>query len=192
MCPMANRIAWFGSHERRWIPSETLEPVFHRVFIWHLIGEEDSCPGDVLSSPIMCEMKVPMKHWWKHSSTCMNAECAGVSGNILPRLSVSWTEWQSFCLPYVSYHLSRGYDCDFLLVPTTYILKAVLRQKSKAVARVARCPNIWSMLQNSSLNDILQHRHSYFVAVPALGYMSKILVSQPLQHQKEVMCCQCE
>ena len=39
---MANRITGFGSHECMLIPSETLMPVFHRVFILHLIGEEDS------------------------------------------------------------------------------------------------------------------------------------------------------
>ena len=36
----------FRSHECMWIPSERLKPVFHQFFIWHLMGEEDSYPGD--------------------------------------------------------------------------------------------------------------------------------------------------
>ena len=57
MCPMANRIAGFGLHACIWIPSETLEPVCHHIFIWHLIGEKDSYLGNELSFPIMCQMK---------------------------------------------------------------------------------------------------------------------------------------
>ena len=41
---MANRIAGFGSRAYVWMPNETLpsEPEFHRVSIWHLIGEKNS------------------------------------------------------------------------------------------------------------------------------------------------------
>ena len=42
----------FRSHECMWIPSERLKPVFHQVFIWHLIKKGDSHPGDEHSSPI--------------------------------------------------------------------------------------------------------------------------------------------
>ena len=45
---MANRIGGFGPHKCMWIPSEVLEPVFHRLFIWNQIGDEDSCRGDIL------------------------------------------------------------------------------------------------------------------------------------------------
>ena len=45
-------------------------PVLHRVFIWHLILREASCAGDDFSSPIICQTKGQMKHWWKHGSTC--------------------------------------------------------------------------------------------------------------------------
>ena len=38
-----------------------LEPVFHRIFIWHLIGNEDSYKGNELPYPIMCQMKALMK-----------------------------------------------------------------------------------------------------------------------------------
>ena len=57
MCPMANRIAGLGSHACIWIPCETLEPVFHHVFIWHLIREEDSYLGNELSCPDESLMK---------------------------------------------------------------------------------------------------------------------------------------
>ena len=40
--------------------------------------------------------------------------------------------------------------------------------------------------------NILQHRPSDFVAEPVPGYTCNILVLQPLQHQKEVLCCQCK
>ena len=43
MCPITNGSAGFWLRACIWIPSETLEPAFHRVFIWHLTGEEDSC-----------------------------------------------------------------------------------------------------------------------------------------------------
>ena len=59
---MANGIAGFGSHACIWILSETLKPVFHRVFIWHLSGEEDSYFGNELPCPIMVAlMKSLMK-----------------------------------------------------------------------------------------------------------------------------------
>ena len=40
---MANRISEFQSHACVWTSSETLVSTFYRVFIQHLIGEEDSC-----------------------------------------------------------------------------------------------------------------------------------------------------
>ena len=46
VCPTENGVAGFGSHECMWIPSEKLELVFHRVFIYHLIGQEHSPLGD--------------------------------------------------------------------------------------------------------------------------------------------------
>ena len=39
---MANRIAGLGSDECIWMASEALEPMFHRGFIWRVIGEEAS------------------------------------------------------------------------------------------------------------------------------------------------------
>ena len=62
--PMANRTAGFGSHAYIWIPSETLEPMFHRVFIW------------LETKSHTWKMKFPVqsfarwKHWWKHGSAC--------------------------------------------------------------------------------------------------------------------------
>ena len=105
ICPMANGIAEFGSHEIIRIPGETLEPVCHRVFILHEIRGKDSCLGDELSSPIMCQMK----HWWIHGSTCVKAKCASVSGKVLLRLGQSprLREKQSFSLQYVSCYWGR-------------------------------------------------------------------------------------
>ena len=55
MCPAGvKRIAGFRS---RACICEILEPLFHCAFIWYLIGEEDSCSGYELSSPIICQMK---------------------------------------------------------------------------------------------------------------------------------------
>ena len=68
MCPMANRFAGFESYACIWIPNETLEPMFHRVFTWHLIGKGDSYSGNELSCPIMCQMKALMKSWAKRAS----------------------------------------------------------------------------------------------------------------------------
>ena len=55
MCPVTNRIAGFGSHACIWITSETLEPVFHRNFIWHLTGREDSYGGNEPSNHVSDE-----------------------------------------------------------------------------------------------------------------------------------------
>ena len=61
MCPVANSIVGFGSHECKWIPNKTLEAVVHHVFIFHLIGQENPGPGDEMYAPIRCQMKVLMK-----------------------------------------------------------------------------------------------------------------------------------
>ena len=39
--------------------------MFHRVFIWHLIGEEDLYLENELFCPIMCQMKALMKSLMK-------------------------------------------------------------------------------------------------------------------------------
>ena len=65
MCSMANRTAEFGSHGCIWTPSVTLEPVFYRVSIWHLIGEESLYLGNERSCPIMYQMKALMKSLMK-------------------------------------------------------------------------------------------------------------------------------
>ena len=49
--------------------------------------------------------------------------------------------------------------------------------------------------KKSNSMNILQHFAEYpsnFAADPAPGYTCNILVSQPLQYQKEMLCCQCE
>ena len=42
------------------------------------------------------------------------------------------------------------------------------------------------------LMNILHHYPGDFAAELAPGYTCNILVSQPLQHEKEMLCCQCE
>ena len=84
MYPMANRIAGFGSHACIWIPSETLEPVFHHVFIWHLIGGGDSYLRNELSCPIMCQMKALMKSLMKTQLSLSQAQHASASEESCP------------------------------------------------------------------------------------------------------------
>ena len=88
MCPTANRIPGFGSHECMWILSETLEPVFHCVVMWHLIGEETDDQ----------EMNFPLQSCsrGKHRSTCVKAK-----------------HCHCFCLSYVSNHLVIEYGGMF-------------------------------------------------------------------------------
>ena len=83
MCPMTNRIAGFGSHACIWIPSETLEPVFHHVFIGHLIGEEDSCLGDELLSNHVID-EAPMKSLMKTRLSLSQAKRASGSRKSCP------------------------------------------------------------------------------------------------------------
>ena len=84
MCPMANGIAEFGSHVYIWIPSETLEPVFHRIFIWHLIRGDDSYLRNELSCPIMCQMKTLMKSMMKTRLGLSQAKLASASRESRP------------------------------------------------------------------------------------------------------------
>ena len=81
---MTKRIAGFGSHACTWIPSETLESVFHCVFNWHLIGKEDSNLGNELSCPIMCQMKALMKSLMKRWLGLSKAKRASASRESCP------------------------------------------------------------------------------------------------------------
>ena len=66
------------------MPSEILEPVFHRIFIWHLIGGggggggED--PWDEIPSSIICQMKALMKT----RPVCFQADRPSVSVKLCP------------------------------------------------------------------------------------------------------------
>ena len=54
-------IAGFGSQLCIWRHSETLESVFHRVFMWHPIGGGIHVQEDEVSSPVICQMEALMK-----------------------------------------------------------------------------------------------------------------------------------
>ena len=94
MCPMATRIAGFWSHAFIWIARKPLEPAFHRAFIWHLIREEDLCQVSDLSSPIICQMKTPMKK----GPACLQDKLTSAYGKVL-----GWSVKESFCLMSVSF-----------------------------------------------------------------------------------------
>ena len=115
----------FRSHECMWIPSERLKPVFHQVFIWHLIGKEDSHSEDEHSSPIW-KSCVRWNHWWKHGLTCVKAKRARFFWkNPAQARSITSTEWHTkfllaVCLLSLSYGMWRH---SFERAPALLIFK---------------------------------------------------------------------
>ena len=84
----------FRSHKCMWmLPIERLKPVFHQVFIWHLILKGDSHPEDEHSSPIW-KSCVRWNHWWNLGLTCVKAKRTSFSGkNPAQARSITSTEW---------------------------------------------------------------------------------------------------
>ena len=88
---------------------------------------------------------------------------------------------------------SRGYTCHFLLALATRHSQTCSATEVEggctciqvSVISTTCCKKFNSM-------NIPQHCPSDFVAEPAPGYTSNIVISQLLQHKKEVLCCQCE
>ena len=101
---MANKFAVFRSRACFWISSETLEPAFHRVFIWCLIGEEDSCSwGWAFISNNMPDEKTD-------KNTAQPVYRLSLSVFLVKSCLVG----QCFCLSYVSFRTFFIVECKFL------------------------------------------------------------------------------
>ena len=89
--------------------------------------------------------------------------------------------------------LSRGYTCDFLLQLATWHPQSCSATEVKGGCTCSQMSLI-SATCCKKLNsmNILQHCPSDFVAEPVSGYTCDIVVSQFLQHQEEVLYCQCK
>ena len=89
--------------------------------------------------------------------------------------------------------LSRGYICTFLLALGTQHPQSCFATEAEGGCTCSQvfpvsatcCRKFYSM-------NILRHCPSDFVAELVPGYTCNFLVSQSLQHLKEVFCCQCE
>ena len=88
---------------------------------------------------------------------------------------------------------SRGYTCSFLLALATRRPQSFSATEVEGDCKCSQASSI-SAIRCKKFNtmNILQHCPSDFVAVPIPGYTCNNLVSRSLQHQNEVLCCQCD
>ena len=90
--------------------------------------------------------------------------------------------------------VSRGYTCNFVQLTGNLTSSELLCDRGRrGVAREPGVPNISAtFFKKCNSMNVLLHCSSDFVAEPASGYTRNILALQSMQHQKEVLCCQCE
>ena len=88
--------------------------------------------------------------------------------------------------------LSRGYICDCLFTLATRHPQGCSAIEIEGGCTCSQVSPVSATCCKSNSMSILQHYPSNFVAEPAPVCTCKILVSQPVQHKKDVLCCQYE
>ena len=87
----------------------------------------------------------------------------------------------------------RGYTCNFVQLTGNLTSSELFCDRSRRGLHVSQVsPISATFCKKCNSMNILLHCSSDFVAEPASGYTRSILVLQSMQHQKEVLCCQCE